>query len=44
MLLSGSNIGGQITKAASGFEGKVLITGGVKFFSMPYGRFFNVSY
>jgi hypothetical protein len=43
MLLSGSIIGGLITIAVSGFEGKVVMTGGawlgVKFFNMPYGGF-----
>jgi hypothetical protein len=47
MLLSGSNIGGLITIAVSGLEGKVLMTGGawlgVKFFGMRYGGFSNVS-
>jgi hypothetical protein len=47
MLLSGLTIGGLITIAISGFEGKVLMTGGawlgVKFFSMPYGGFSSVS-
>jgi hypothetical protein len=47
MLLSGSNIGGLITIAVSGLEGKVLMIGGtwlgVKFFDMPYGGFSNVS-
>jgi hypothetical protein len=48
MLLCDSTIGGLITIAVSGLEGKVLMTGGtwlgVKFFSMPYRGFFNVSY
>jgi hypothetical protein len=48
MLLCDSTIGGLITIAVSGLEGKVLMTGGtwlgVKFFGMPYRGFFNVSY
>jgi hypothetical protein len=47
MLLSGSTIGGLITIAVSGLEGKVLMTGGawlgVKFFGMPYRGFSNAS-
>jgi hypothetical protein len=47
MLLSGSIIGGLITKAVSGLKGKVLTTGGawlgVKFFGRPYGGFSKVS-
>jgi hypothetical protein len=45
--LSGSTIGGLITIAMSGLEGKVLLTGGawlgVKFFGMPYGGSSNAS-
>jgi hypothetical protein len=47
MVLSGSIIGGLITIAVSGLEGKVLMTRGiwlgVKFFGMSYGGFSNVS-
>jgi hypothetical protein len=47
MLLSGSTIGGLITFAVSGLEGKVLMTEGslpgVKLFGMPYRGFSNAS-